>query len=226
MKRVAPVRISAAARRDPYVELNVSGKQLTDAGFAEIAAALSTLDYYEVEDGKVVRLQALLLAGNELTAGSLPALTRIIRDSAAELRDLDLSDNAIGVSCVQDALAWEEFLGSFRGCSVLRWLDLGGNALGSWAFEILARVYGDEEPLDLVDLDDGDLDISGEGLARADFGKSSDAVGGLGKRFGKVKVVPESRDDTERSVAEAKEGTRRRGPRKGYLRRLSLLLLN
>lgn len=215
MKRVAPSPISGAALRDPYVELNVSGKKLTDAGFAEIAAALSTLDYYEVENGKLVRLQALHLAGNELTAGSLPALTRIIRDSAAELRDPDLSGNAIGVSCVEDALAWEEFLGSFRNCSVLRWLDLGGNALGSWAFEILARVYADEEPLDLVDVNDEDVDISGEGPARAGFGKSSDAVGGLGKLFGKMKAVPESRDDTEQSVAESKEGTRRRGSRKG-----------
>ena len=152
MKRVTPGPISKAAVRDPYVDLDVSGRRLADDGFAEIAAALASPEIRQGQNGSVVRLEELRLAGCNLPAGCLRALARVIRDGAAELGHLDLSDNHISVRSEEDALAWEVFLRSFRACSVLRRLNLGGNALGSGAFEILVRVYGDEEPLDLLPL--------------------------------------------------------------------------
>lgn len=214
MKRVTPGPISKAALRDPYVEIDVSGRQLTDAGFAEIAAALSSLGTHDGNSGNVVRLQELCLAGNGLTAGCLLALIKVVQDAAGELRDLDLADNNISVSNAEDAVVWEKFLVSFRACSVLRRLNLGGNALGVWAFGILVRVYANEEPLDLLALEDEDLDVLHEGVVQAEQGKTGDGVSGLSKRVGKMKVGPEIRDDPEHASAGTKDGSRRKTSRK------------
>lgn len=216
MKRVTAGPAARAAQRDPYVELDVSGRRLTDEGFAEIATALATTVSHEGEHGKVVRLEELCLAGNALTAGSLLALAKVVQDAAAELRDLDLSGNNISVTNVEDVLAWEEFLKSFRECFVLRRLDLGGNALGPWAFEILARVYGDEAPLDLLALDE-ETEFSPDGFAQAEPRRSYEGVGGWSMRVGNLKVESETRDDTERSLANVKEGSKRKNSRKGQL---------
>lgn len=179
MKRVTPGPISKAALRDPYVELDVSGRQLTDEGFAEIAAALSTLKAQEGEHGNVIRLAELCFTGNALTARSLLALASIVHGGAAELRDLDLSDNDITVKNAEDAVAWEEFLRSFQTCSVLRRLNLAGNALGSRAYETLARVYGDEEVLEIPALGEGDLDVVQEGVVQREHETIDDGVGSL-----------------------------------------------
>ncbi len=215
MKRVTPGPISKAALRDPYVELDVSGRQLTDEGFAEIAAALSTLKAQEREHGNVVRLAELCLTGNALTAGSLLALASVVRVAAVELRDLDLSDNDITVKNAEDAVAWEEFLRSFRTCSVLRRLNLGGNELGSRAYEILAR--GDEEVLEILAVEEGDLGVVQEGLVQGEHETIDDGVGGLIERAGRMKVGPATQDDAEHSLADVKEGSRRRRSRKGEL---------
>ena len=216
MKRVTPGPISKAALRDPYVELDISGRRLTDEGFAEIAGVLSSPQTRDEEHGRVVRLEELCLAGNALTASCLLALARVIQDAAAELRDLDLSENIISVSSVEDGLAWEEFLRSFRTCSVLRRLNFSGNALGSWAFEILARVYGDETPLDLLPVEDEHFEASREGLVPADVGRIYNGVSVLNKRMGNTTLGCERHDDTEHSLEDVREGSRRRDARKSW----------
>ena len=94
-------------------------------------------------------MEELSLKGNQLTTDSLVLIGKIVSLAAHDLKDLDLSDNLITVFTARDAAAWGFFLSSFSRCCVLRRVDLGGNGLGPKAFEILARVYGKEDPLDL-----------------------------------------------------------------------------
>lgn len=156
MKRLPSGSANKVASRDPCVELDVSGKHLTDTGFAELALGLTCSLTCEGEHGKVVRLEELCLAGNSLSAASLWLLSQVVRLAADDLRDLDVSGNGITVANEEEAWAWELFLRSFRSCVVLRRLDFSGNCLGSRAFEIFARVYGREEPLDFLTLDEAE----------------------------------------------------------------------
>ena len=155
-KRIPPSIGSKAAFRDPVVELDVSGRGLTTEGFLEIAAALVKSIEYDGDHGKVVRLEELCLRGNRLDAECLQALGKVVKLAASDLRDLDLSDNLFTVASYGEVVAWEEFLTSFSKCCLLRRIDLSGNALGSKAFEVLARVYGKEPPLDIVLLEEAD----------------------------------------------------------------------
>ena len=141
------------------MELDIAGRELTDDGFLEAASALTTSIEFEGGHGKVVRLEELCLRGNLLTAKSLKALGQIVSLAAHDLRDLDLSDNLIAITTDDDTAAWEEFLVSFSGCCVLRRIDFSGNALGARAFEILTRVYGKEDPVDLFYGGDVDQDL-------------------------------------------------------------------
>lgn len=149
-KRIPPGTGSKSALRDPVVELDVTGKDLGADGFQEVADALTRSLEYHGETGRVVQLEELCLKANRLSTNCLPALARIIRLAAHELRDLDISDNVFTIATAHDADAWEGFLESFADCCVLRRIDLSGNPLGSKVFEILARVYSREpaiEPL-------------------------------------------------------------------------------
>ncbi|KAL9122230.1 MAG: hypothetical protein Q9187_001211 [Circinaria calcarea] len=150
LKRIPPAAGHKAALRDPCVELDVSGKMLTDNGFNEVAQALSTTIEFAGEHGEVIKLEEICLRDNQLTVKSLVPLAKVIALAAYDLRDLDLSDNLISITTKEEAEAWELFLQSFSRCCVLRRVDLGGNALGPKAFEVFARVYGNEEPLDLL----------------------------------------------------------------------------
>ena len=132
------------------IELDVSGKDLTDEGFSEVASALFKAISYDGDQGRVARLEELCLRSNRLTIASLQALTPVIGVSYSDLRDLDLSENQIAISSDADVAIWEDFLTSFRNCCVLRRIDLSGNALGDRAFEVMVRVYAKEEPLNLV----------------------------------------------------------------------------
>lgn len=132
------------------IELDVSGKDLTDEGFFEVAPALVEAISYDGDQGRVARLEELCLRSNRLTIASLQALTPVIEVSCSDLRDLDLSENQIAISSDADVAIWEDFLTSFRKCCVLRRIDLSGNALGERAFEVMVRVYAKEEPLDFV----------------------------------------------------------------------------
>ena len=148
-----------AALRDPYVELDASGKKLGKQslkqnhdgddgldGFSELAAALiSTLRSKE----KVVVLEELCLRGNRLRTTALKDLAEIVELAAGDLRDLDLSENDLVIESETDILAWERFLSSFSRCYMLRRLDLSSNSLGAKGFEVLAKMYGKEAPLEL-----------------------------------------------------------------------------
>ncbi|KAI9825399.1 MAG: hypothetical protein M1832_001129 [Thelocarpon impressellum] len=151
IKRIPPEAGSKAALRDPYIELHASGKRLGDEGLLAVVEGLRKA--LSCRDGPVTsRLEELGLSGNELTASSMRHLGGVIKLAADDLKDVDLSCNQITVATDEQATAWESFLRSFRKSSVLRRLDLSGNALGSRAFEILARVYTREAPLDMSEV--------------------------------------------------------------------------
>ena len=149
-----------AALRDPCVELDASGKKLGKDiskknshddgdeldGWSELTSAL-ILTLRSTE--KVVVLEELCLRGNQLSATSLKDLAEIVELAAGDLRDLDLSENDLVIENEADVQAWERFLSSFARCYVLRRLDLSGNSLGAKGFEVLAKMYGREAPLEL-----------------------------------------------------------------------------
>ena len=149
MKRVAPGSTSRAAQRDPELELDVSDRKLTDEGFAAVASALVKSTQNVSETGVAFHLHELVLKNNELTVGSLKELIPLIKNKLPSyLRHLDLSNNLISVQTSEDVKTWEEFLQSFARCCVLQKLDLSGNTLGPKAFEVLARVFVREHPID------------------------------------------------------------------------------
>ncbi|MCJ1469659.1 hypothetical protein MMC07_008295 [Pseudocyphellaria aurata] len=150
LKRIPPNITSKAAIRDPIIDLDVSGRALTNEGVFEIAAALVKSIEYEDDNGRVARLEELCLRDSQIDTASLPHLARIISSSAHDLRDLDLSENSITITTDDDASAWEYFLKSFSNCCVLRRVDLSGNKLSSRAFDVLTRIYGKEDPIDLT----------------------------------------------------------------------------
>ncbi|MCJ1402261.1 hypothetical protein MMC11_005481 [Xylographa trunciseda] len=154
LKRIPPGSNHKAAVRDPSVDIDVSGKALSDEGLQEIARALVKSMTYNGEHGKVVRLEEVCLKDNKLTAKCLKSLAGVVTLAASDLRDLDLSDNSISITTDKEAADWERFLESFSRCCTLRRIDLSGNALGRRAFEILARVYGKSESIDDLFVDD------------------------------------------------------------------------
>lgn len=150
LKRIPPSIGSKAAIRDPIVELDVSGRRLTSEGLLEFAPALLKSMEHNNENGKIVRLEELCLSECQIDSRSLLHLARIISLAAYDLRDLDLSENKITVTTHEEVAAWGAFLNAFSNCCVLRRIDLSGNLLGPRAFEVLARVYASENPVDLV----------------------------------------------------------------------------
>lgn len=145
--------------KDTSIELYATDKNLTDDVIADISKNL--IRALESREGfPTVHLDELNLGGNAITVHGLIHLQQIIKLAADDLKDLDLSSNRISISTDEDAAAWEMFLGSFRGCTTLRRLDLSGNPLGPRAFEILLRVYAHQPAVDvqeyMVDLGEED----------------------------------------------------------------------
>jgi hypothetical protein len=118
---------------------------LTDEGLAEVAGALEKSIRHQDGQERVVKLEELYLARNALTARSLKPLAEVIARAAESLRNLDVSSNRIAIITDEDSAAWQDFLQAFSRCGALRCIDFSGNNLGPKAFEILARVYGQEE---------------------------------------------------------------------------------
>ena len=143
-----------AAARDPTLELDISGKKLTDDGFAEFAQDL--IDCMTFRDGEhpdgAAKLIELHLQDNKLSVKSLSKLTEVVVLATGDLRELDLSSNDIQVSTPEDKVVWEAFLKSFKDCFVLKKLDIGNNQLGFVGVETLARVYIQSE-LDFLEVD-------------------------------------------------------------------------
>lgn len=123
---------------------------MTSDGLLEFAPALLKSMEHSNENGKTVRLEELCLRDCQIDSRSLLHLARIISLAAYDLRDLDLSENQIKVTSHEEVAAWGAFLNAFSNCCVLRRIDLSGNLLGPRAFEVLARVYANDDPVDLV----------------------------------------------------------------------------
>ncbi|GME47499.1 Leucine rich repeat domain-containing protein [Neofusicoccum parvum] len=141
--------------------IELDGKRLTDDGCVAMIEGLT--ETLESRDGVATnKLEELHLTGNELTTVSLRALAPVLELARFELVDLDLSDNNVSVKTDDEARDWEIFLKAFCGCRVLRRIDLSRNNLdGPRAFEILARVYAHQPPVDPTQLEE--LDRTGNG---------------------------------------------------------------
>jgi hypothetical protein len=96
-----------------------------------------------------LRLEELSLRNNNLTAKSLRMLAPVIEAARFEIRDVDVSQNKLRVSTREDAQAFATFLRAFRGCELMRRLDLSGNDFsGPLAMEVFLRVYCEQQPVD------------------------------------------------------------------------------
>ena len=205
LKRIPPSPGSRAALRDPAVELDVSGKGLTDEGFAEVASALVESLNHDGDQGRVVRLEELCLKNNRLSSTSLQALSMIIGLASNDLRDLDLSENSITIDSEAEVAIWESFLMSFKNCCLLRRIDLSRNTLGPMAFEVMTRVYAKQEVVDLV------LPMNIEQVESEQRRIPTDKLG-LGRRMRRLSVVSgpnESGNDKDTDLkSDAYKGSR------------------
>lgn len=192
------------------VELDASGKNLNDEGaIFEVATALvESLSYDDAEQGRVVRLEELRLRDCGLNVVSLLAFKPVIVLAANDLRDLDLSGNAITIDTEEALGIWEDFLTSFKDCYVLRRLDLSGNALGPRGFEALLRVYAQEDVVDLV------LPLELEEDLQEESQSPSRGVTGLGRRLRKTSIVSNF-DNYAGKEPGSPEGSKRRASKHG-----------
>ncbi|CZT24298.1 uncharacterized protein RCC_10019 [Ramularia collo-cygni] len=130
--------------RDGVVlDIQVPFKDLGDEGACAMATGLEDA----LHQGLVL-LEDVNLSGNGITTVSLARLAPVIRLARHELKTLNLAGNNIKVETVEEAEQWETFLESFKHCFRLRRLDLSGNVgIGALAFEIMAKVYVNELPI-------------------------------------------------------------------------------
>ncbi|OJJ49131.1 hypothetical protein ASPZODRAFT_1402536 [Penicilliopsis zonata CBS 506.65] len=154
-KRITPGVASRAAARDPSLEIDMTGRELTDEGFQQFINDLLECLYYRDEEHPegAAKLTELHLPFNRLSIASVALLAEVIVLCAGDLRELDLSNNRIEVASETDKRVWQAFLESFKECYMLKKIDLGHNPLGLAGVEILARVYMQSD-LDFVTEDD------------------------------------------------------------------------
>ncbi|KAF2193756.1 hypothetical protein K469DRAFT_652322 [Zopfia rhizophila CBS 207.26] len=136
----------------PPLDLVLTGKKLTDGGLQlftqELINGLTSPAAPPVQT-PAFKLEAFDLAGNCLTAKSLPLLADVVRLTTFDLRTLNLSGNEIVINDDEAANIWEDFLDAFKRCRALTTLDFSGNPLGDQRpFEIFARVYLRHPPVD------------------------------------------------------------------------------
>ncbi|KAL2809894.1 hypothetical protein BJX63DRAFT_445046 [Aspergillus granulosus] len=142
-KRIPPGTGAKAAARDPTLEIDLTGKALTDTGFAHFINDLLACILYRGDEHPtgLAKVTEFYLQGNNLTVLSLPKLGEVVANSAGDLRELDISQNDICVASAQERAIWKTFLDCFKNCYVLRKLDLSGNPIGPAGLEIFACVY-------------------------------------------------------------------------------------
>ncbi|KAF3909338.1 hypothetical protein AA313_de0200003 [Arthrobotrys entomopaga] len=131
----------AAVQRDPVVEVDISGRQLGPEGLAIVCDSI-----YNMGTTKLSRVEELNLSGNELTADCLPHLRRAL-SVCPDLHNLDISDNKINISTVEEMKEWKSFLTTFSDLRCVRKLDFSNNPLGDFAIEILFSVYAVEKEI-------------------------------------------------------------------------------
>ncbi|PGH02717.1 hypothetical protein AJ80_08814 [Polytolypa hystricis UAMH7299] len=146
-KRIPPGTGTRASARDPHVEIDLTGRQLTDEGFDIIANELIDLIQYRDAEhpNGIIRLTEVSLSGNDLSVASMVKLGRIIALSVDSMTQLDLSNNLISVIDAEHRAIWSVFLESFQGCYMLKKIDFSGNKLGVAGFDVLARVYAQSD---------------------------------------------------------------------------------
>ncbi|WEW60666.1 hypothetical protein PRK78_006153 [Emydomyces testavorans] len=142
-KRIPPGSGARTAARDPNIELDLTGKLLTDEGLAEVADALMECILFQDENHPhgVVRLTELSVKGNSLTVAAMEKLAPVVRLSNFTLMKLDISGNEINITNKAQRCNWRTFLKSFEGCFMLKSIDLSGNNLGSAGFDGIAEAY-------------------------------------------------------------------------------------
>ncbi|KAK2739738.1 hypothetical protein FQN55_009328 [Onygenales sp. PD_40] len=151
-KRIPPGTGARAAARDPHVEIDLTGKELTDDGFASFVGDLINCIQYRDGDhpNGTVRLTELVLKGNKLTVASMKMLGAVVALSGDCLTYLDVSENCISVASRLEREVWKGFLEAFQGCYHLKKIDISGNPLGGGGFDVFARVYTQSD-LDFVE---------------------------------------------------------------------------
>ncbi|KAL3492379.1 hypothetical protein BJX62DRAFT_236199 [Aspergillus germanicus] len=142
-KRIPPGIGAKAAARDPTLEIDLTGKALTDEGFSQFIDDLLACILYRGDEHPtgLAKITEFHLSGNNLTVLSLWKLGEVVALSAGDLRELDLSSNKICVASAQEKAIWKTFLECFRNCYVLSKLDLSENPIGPAGLEILCCVY-------------------------------------------------------------------------------------
>ncbi|KAL3444087.1 hypothetical protein BJX65DRAFT_311227 [Aspergillus insuetus] len=142
-KRIPPAIGAKAAARDPTLEIDLTGKALTDEGFSQFIDDLLACILYcgDEQPTGLAKITEFHLSGNKLTVLSLRKLGEVVAHSAGDLRELDLSSNEICVASAQEKAIWKAFLECFRNCYVLSKLDLSENPIGPAGLEILCCVY-------------------------------------------------------------------------------------
>lgn len=190
--------------RDPVVELDVTGKCIGADGFKELAGALIISLEHDDEHGRVCQLEELCLKTNILDTTCLPALARIVRLAARDLRDLDLSDNCFSINSSRDADVWEDFLESFAECYMLRRVDLSGNVLGPKAFEVLARVYSRERLSDQLWEDSLEIPSAGETPSRRSISGTGESLDRQARKLSLASALEEHSDDDDEHASTRK----------------------
>ncbi|PLB34819.1 uncharacterized protein BDW47DRAFT_120062 [Aspergillus candidus] len=210
----------STAARDPHLEIDATGKDLEDAGLAEFIGDLIRCIEYKEEghaDG-VVKVTELRLRGNRLTVRALEKLTEVVKLSAADLRELDLSQNDIRVESDEDKSVWCAFLGAFQNCFLVRKLDLSGNEIGPVGVEMLARAYVKSD-LDFVEEDAEDViggadTVQHEGSAGSSDAPSASRQSGHRRRGQPRERASASRNNGEFQVGSAHDEVAANGLRK------------
>ncbi|KAI4170406.1 MAG: hypothetical protein LQ343_005028 [Gyalolechia ehrenbergii] len=205
-KRIPPGTGSKSALRDPVVELDVTGKCIGADGFKELAGALIISLEHDDEHGRVCQLEELCLKTNILDTTCLPALARIVRLAARDLRDLDLSDNCFSINSSRDADVWEDFLESFAECYMLRRVDLSGNVLGPKAFEVLARVYSRERLSDQLWEDSLEIPSAGETPSRRSISGTGESLDRQARKLSLASALEEHSDDDDEHASTRNPG--------------------
>ncbi|KAL4972548.1 hypothetical protein BDW66DRAFT_154647 [Aspergillus desertorum] len=206
-KRITPGPGSKAAARDPTLEIDLTGKGLTDEGFAQFIDDLIECIRYrdEMHPVGLARVTEFHLQGNNLTVYSLPKLGEVIANNPGDLRELDLSNNGIRVASTEEKIIWKAFLCSFKNCYVLMKLDLSGNPLGVAGLEILASIY--------IKSDLEYLEADADAIVRENLGLGLGENSVLAEEAGALKLC----ENSSKESADPRSGTGRskKSPNKG-----------
>ncbi|KAL4932117.1 uncharacterized protein BDV17DRAFT_279788 [Aspergillus undulatus] len=202
-KRIPPSTGAKAAARDPTLEIDLTGKNLTDEGFAQFIDDLIQCTLYRSTDHPLglAKVTEFHLSGNNLTVNSLAKLGAVIAANPGDLRELDLSSNDIKVASDDEKKIWKEFLDSFRNCYVLQKLDLSKNPMGVKGLEILARVY--------VKSDLDYLEADADAIVRENHGLANGEEAALAEEVEELKVGEKNKENEPRA------GRAKKSPAKG-----------